>query len=167
MPTIAKKSAVITPCENICKPAPTMPVRLSVAKPIATSPMCETDEKPMTYLKSVCTLAMKAPSKTTSEARFESHRDYIDIQYLLSGEEMIGVAPVGQLQGATPYDAAKDLVFYATPDRYHELAIPPGCFAVFFPWEGHMPMCHSRGPRELHKVVIKVSLSYWQTHRAR
>jgi len=115
----------------------------------------------------VFALAMKAPSKTTSEARFESHRDYIDIQYLLSGEEMIGVAPVGQLRGATPYDAAKDLIFYATPDRYHELAIPPGGFAVFFPWEGHMPLCHSRGPRELHKVVIKVSLSYWQTHRAR
>jgi YhcH/YjgK/YiaL family protein len=28
----------------------------------------------------VFALAMKAPSKTTDEARFESHRDYIDIQ---------------------------------------------------------------------------------------
>jgi biofilm protein TabA len=117
--------------------------------------------------EAVFALAMKAPSKTTAEARFESHRDYIDIQCLLSGEEMIGVAPVGQLQGATPYDAAKDLIFYATPDRYQELAIPPGHFAVFFPWEGHMPMCRSRGPHELHKVVIKVSLNYWQTHRTR
>ena len=110
-------------------------------------------------------LTMKAPSKTTDEARFESHRDYIDIQCLLSGEEMIGVAPTGQLQGATPYDAAKDLVFYATPGRYHELAIPPGHFAVFFPWEGHMPMCHSGGPHELHKVVIKVRVDYWGNHR--
>ncbi len=61
MPTTAKKRAVITPCENICSPAPVSPSRLSVAKPSITSPMCETDEKPMTYLKSVCTMAMKAP----------------------------------------------------------------------------------------------------------
>ncbi|OGB94934.1 MAG: hypothetical protein A2Z31_08670 [candidate division NC10 bacterium RBG_16_65_8] len=115
----------------------------------------------------VFALAMKASSKTTDEARFESHRDYIDIQCLLSGEEMIGVAPTGQLQGATTYDAAKDLVFYATPERYHELAIPPGHFAVFFPWEGHMPMCHSGGPHELHKVVIKVRVDHWKSHRTR
>lgn len=115
----------------------------------------------------VFALAMKAPSKTTDEARFESHRDYIDIQCLLSGEEMIGVVPRGQLQEATAYDAAKDLVFYATPGRYHELAIPPGHFAVFFPWEGHMPMCHSGGLHELHKVVIKVRVDHWEAHRKR
>ena len=115
----------------------------------------------------VFALAMKAPSKSPAEAKFESHRDYIDIQYLLSGAEMIGVAPTGQLQGATAYDTAKDIVFYATPDRYQALAIPPGHFAVFFPWEGHMPMCHSGGPHELHKVVIKVSLGYWESHRTR
>ncbi len=113
----------------------------------------------------VFALAMKAPSKTTDEARFESHRDYIDIQCLLSGEEIIGVVPRGQLQEASAYDAAKDLVFYATPGRYHELAIPPGHFAVFFPWEGHMPMCHSGGPHELHKVVIKVGMDHWKSHR--
>jgi biofilm protein TabA len=113
----------------------------------------------------VFALAMKAPSKSSEEAKFESHGDYIDIQCLLSGEEMIGVTPTGQLQGATAYDAAKDLVSYATPERYHELAIPPGHFAVFFPWEGHMPMCHSGGPHELHKVVIKVRVDYWKSRR--
>ena len=34
---------------------------LSVERPSITRPMCETDENPMTYLKSVCTKAMKAP----------------------------------------------------------------------------------------------------------
>ena len=113
----------------------------------------------------VFALAMRAPSKSPQEARFESHRDYIDIQFLRSGEEGIGVLPIGQLQGATPYDAAKDLIFYDTPARYLELRIPPGHFAVFFPDEGHMPMCHAGGPHELHKVVIKVKVSYWQSHR--
>ena len=52
MPTQAKKSAVITPCENICKPAPVMPVTFMVAKPMLTSPMWLTELKPITYLKS-------------------------------------------------------------------------------------------------------------------
>jgi len=115
----------------------------------------------------VFALAMKAPSKDPRDARFESHRDYIDIQFLFAGEETIGVVPTGQLQGATPYDAAKDLVFYATPARYLALAIPPGHFAVFFPEEGHLPMCHAGGPHELHKVVIKVRVDYWEAHRTR
>ena len=115
----------------------------------------------------VYAIAMRAPSKTAQEARFESHRDYIDIQCLLSGEEGIGVLPIGQLAGATPYDGAKDLIFYDTPARYLDLRVPPGHFAVLFPDEGHMPMCHAGGPHELHKVVIKVSVKYWQSHRAR
>jgi YhcH/YjgK/YiaL family protein len=117
--------------------------------------------------EAVFALAMKAPSRALTEAKFESHRDYIDIQFLLSGEEMIGVLPIGQLTGATSYDAAKDLIFYATPARYHELRIPPGHFAVFFPDEGHMPMCHAGGPHELHKVVIKVAVSHWAAKRTR
>jgi len=38
---------------------------------------------------------------------------------------------------------------------------------VFFPEEGHLPMCHSGGSHELHKVVIKVRVDYWEAHRKR
>ena len=61
MPTTAKKRAVITPWENICRPAPVRPSRLRVANPNITKPIWETEENPMTYLKSVWTMAMKAP----------------------------------------------------------------------------------------------------------
>lgn len=113
----------------------------------------------------VYALTMKSSSRDPEAGQFESHRSYIDIQCLVSGEEMIGVVPIGQLQGATPYDAGKDVVFYTVPARYHELRIPPGHFAVFFPDEGHLPLCHSGHPGELHKVVIKVSVDYWSAAR--
>jgi biofilm protein TabA len=116
---------------------------------------------------SVFALAMKSPSRAPETGQFESHREYIDIQFLLSGEETIGVAPVEELQVATPYDAAKDIVFYALPKTYKNLVIRPGHFAVFFPPEGHLPMCHSNGPHELHKVVVKVRMGYWEAHRKR
>ena len=111
---------------------------------------------------SVFALAMKSPSRDPSAGKFEAHQVYIDIQYLVSGAEMIGLAPVEGLKVTTPYDAAKDIVFYAVPATYQEVEIRPGHFAVFFPGEGHLPMCHSHGPHQLHKVVVKVKVDYWK-----
>ena len=114
---------------------------------------------------SVFALAMQSPSREPSAEKFEAHQDYIDIQYLVSGEEVIGVTPVAGLQITTPYDAAKDIVFYAVPATYKDLEIRPGHFAVLFPGEGHLPMCHSHGPHQLHKVVVKVKVDYWKTRQ--
>jgi YhcH/YjgK/YiaL family protein len=110
-------------------------------------------------------LAMQSPSREPEAGKFEAHQEYIDIQYLVSGQEVIGVAPVAGLQVTTPYDAAKDVVFYALPAAYQELEIRPGHFAVLFPGEGHLPLCHSHGPHDLHKVVVKVKLDYWKARR--
>jgi YhcH/YjgK/YiaL family protein len=113
----------------------------------------------------VFALAMKAPSKAPEEARYEAHRDYIDIQYLVAGDETIGVAPLGQLRDATPYDAEKDILFFGTPPAALALRIPPGHFAVFFPEDGHQPMRSGGAPGELHKVVVKIKVSHWEASR--
>jgi biofilm protein TabA len=115
----------------------------------------------------VFALAMKAPSKDPAEAKYESHRDYIDIQYLVAGDEAIGVASLGQLRDATAYDADRDIVFFGTPSAALALRIPPGHFAVFFPEDGHQPMRSGGAPGELHKVVVKIKVSYWETKRKR
>jgi biofilm protein TabA len=115
----------------------------------------------------VYALIMRAPSKTSTEAQFESHRDYIDIQYLISGDEALGVLPLGELTGATPYDSGKDVVFYVTPATYPALRLPPGHFAVFFPTDGHQPMCHASTPGQLHKAVVKVRVSTWEAQAKR
>jgi len=115
----------------------------------------------------VYALVMRAPSKTPAEALFESHRDYIDIQYVVSGDEALGVLPVGELMGATPYDPGKDVIFYATPPTYPALRLPPGHFAVFFPPDGHQPMCHAEVPGPLHKVVIKIGVRTWEARCGR
>ena len=115
----------------------------------------------------VYALIMRAHSKTAAEAQFESHRDYIDIQYLVAGDEALGVLPVGELAGATPYDPSKDVVFYATPARYPALRLPPGHFAIFFPPDGHQPMCQGDRPGPLHKVVIKVRVTTWEARHTR
>ncbi len=115
----------------------------------------------------VYAVAMRSLSRAPESGKFESHQEYIDIQYLISGEETIGVAPVEELLVVTPYDPAKDIIFYAVPERYRRLEIRPGHFAVFLPGEGHIPLCHAGAPRELHKVVVKVKTEYWEAHRKR
>lgn len=89
-------------------------------------------------------------------ARLESHRRYIDIQLTLSGEEEIGWLPLGSTQPAEPYDAGRDIAFYAQrPETW--LALPPGTFAIFFPDDAHAPLA---GRGEIIKVVAKVAVEW-------
>lgn len=110
-------------------------------------------------------LVQKGSSRPPAEGKFEAHQKYIDIQYLVSGLEIIQVAPVASLKIVTPYDDSKDIAFYSHPEKFDSIIMHPGTFAVLFPEDGHMPLCHSGGPHELFKVVVKVKVEYWKAHQ--
>lgn len=107
----------------------------------------------------------KSPSRAPETGQFESHRKYIDIQYVVAGAELIGVAPVGQLTLVSPYNEAKDFTLYSSPKQFANIEMHPGRFVVFFPEDGHLPLCHFNGVHEIHKVVVKVKLDYWKSRR--
>jgi biofilm protein TabA len=87
----------------------------------------------------------------------EFHSRYLDIQYLLEGEEVIGYA-IAQpdLPLATNQLAERDIAFVhplATESRLHLTA---GMFAILFPGELHKP-CRSVYQSEMiKKIVIKI-----------
>jgi len=89
--------------------------------------------------------------------RFEAHRDYLDVQTIFTGRESIYVEPIDRLTVTEPYDADRDVAFY---DGIHHarLDLSPGDFAVFFPEDGHKPVCECGGSAEVLKVVAKVRL---------
>ena len=100
------------------------------------------------------------PTKTRETAKLETHRKYVDIQVLLSGEEAIDVYPKSSLTVNEPYDAGRDAEFYRVPDAAPVRAVlTPGRFLVFLPDDAHMP-CLSVGstPVDVKKVVIKVAV---------
>ena len=107
-------------------------------------------------------IVVRADSRSPESAEFEAHRKYIDIQYLVSGREMIGVAPTENLQVVSPYDESKEAALYSIPSEYAKLEMEPDRFAIFFPSDAHMPNCHLGGPQKLHKIVIKASLDCFQ-----
>ena len=97
-------------------------------------------------------------TKPMSQGRLEAHRKYIDIQFLLSGQELLGYAPVKDLTVAEEYNPQKDIAFFNTPKDITKIKLEPGLFCILFPDDAHLPCCHLAEPAEARKVVIKIRL---------
>ncbi|MEO0513873.1 MAG: YhcH/YjgK/YiaL family protein [Planctomycetota bacterium] len=96
-------------------------------------------------------------TQPADQRRFESHRTYLDVQTIFTGRESIYVEPTDRLDIIEPYDADRDVVFYSGPHDTR-LDLHPGDLAIFFPEDGHKPVCVCGGPAEVLKVVAKVRL---------
>ena len=97
-------------------------------------------------------------SKNIENAKFEAHQKYIDIQYVISGSEMMGVAPVSMKKEVlAPYDANKDIEFM-TVTQNSEFKATPDRFFIFFPSDIHRPGVKVGENSQVRKVVIKVKI---------
>lgn len=91
--------------------------------------------------------------------KFEAHRKYIDLQYLMAGEEIVHVADVSRLVVAEEYDDARDVAFFNDPASYESIVLRAGLFAVFYPDDAHRPgMMADGSPSTVKKVVVKIPL---------
>jgi YhcH/YjgK/YiaL family protein len=91
-----------------------------------------------------------------SEKKWEAHRVHGDIQYMVSGSELIGCTPLAGLQVKTPYTLEKDAEFYEAPGFQTAIInLPTGSFAVFLPHDVHQPGVTLDIPNPVFKVVVK------------
>lgn len=97
-------------------------------------------------------------TKPQNENGYEAHRQYIDIQYTLKGQERIACLPIEKLTETKPYSEEGDCALYSayTIHQPSYLSLQPGYFAIFFPQDGHMPSLSSASPEPVKKVVVKV-----------
>ncbi len=95
-------------------------------------------------------------TKPRDQGFFESHRAYIDLQVIVSGEELMEVADVAKLAVDEDFTPGKDLIKYRMFDGASVVRVGAGEAAVFFPVDGHMPTLAVKAPVLLHKTVIKV-----------
>ena len=107
----------------------------------------------------VFALVQEPRTAERGECRWESHRRYLDIQYLLAGQERIGFQNAGALAVAEPYDAGRDIAFYRDNGRGFFAPLEAGSFVVCFPHDAHMPLVCGDGPQQIRKVVMKVMVS--------
>jgi len=111
------------------------------------------DGKYLIENEEIFALVQEYNTKDPLEAKLEAHRKYIDIQYIHSGAELIGVAP---FNNQTPIidEPEKDITFYEGEASYVKLET--GMFAIFFTGDLHMPGLRITQAGKIKKVVIKI-----------
>ncbi len=83
----------------------------------------------------------------------EAHKEYIDLQYCLSGGERMGWAHIQELNPVSA-DEERDLYMYT--GKSTALSIRPGMFYIMFPSDGHKASAHNEFPKHYRKVVVKI-----------
>ena len=98
-------------------------------------------------------------SKLAANAKFEGHRNYIDIQFVVSGTEIIKVADIAKMTLKTEYNTEKDVEFYEDNASASALVLSAGEYAVLFPQDIHMPcVAPEDKSAPVKKIVVKVKL---------
>jgi YhcH/YjgK/YiaL family protein len=97
-------------------------------------------------------------TKNEEDAKFEAHKKYIDIQYVISGVEQMSVSPLSKIQEVkTPYDATKDVEFMTVSETSTYTANPEKFF-IFFPSDIHRPGLKLNENSQVRKIVVKVKV---------
>ena len=89
----------------------------------------------------------------------EAHRKYIDVFYMVEGEETIYVKPTAQLKNVTAeYDGDKDCLLADTDEDATPVHLTAGSFVILFPQDAHTPACHAKNSCKVKKIIGKVRI---------
>ena len=97
-------------------------------------------------------------TKPHSEQPAEKHERFLDIHYLISGEETIG----WQLQDdncepSQPYNPEEDYALFKELKEETMITLKPGMFVVLFPQDIHRPGITLTAASDVRKVVVKIN----------
>ena len=98
-------------------------------------------------------LVQEYQTKPLNECKLESHKRYIDIQYMIQGEELMGVTTKNN-QLVVEQNDEKDYTFYEGTTSL--VLVAQGMFTIFFPDDIHQPCVQVQSAAAVKKVVIKV-----------
>lgn len=97
-------------------------------------------------------------SKDREKCFFESHRKYIDVQFILEGNETIEVYNIKNLNVNFEYDENMDLIKYDDSCFSSSIKLQKGDIAIFFPDDAHMPCIKINNSVKIIKIVVKVAV---------
>lgn len=99
----------------------------------------------------------EGPAKKIEDVKWEAHRNFNDLQYIIKGKARMGVAPSADTRAAliVPYTNSTDNENF-TNDGGEYFNADPGIFFIFSPQEMHRPAIKVPGNNVIKKIVIKV-----------
>ncbi len=96
-------------------------------------------------------------NKNIDECLYESHKKYIDIQYVLKGEEYIDICDEKILKVTNDRLDTDDIAFFENTEKFSRADLAEGIFVVIFPGEAHKPMIAPDGKGiKTRKAVAKI-----------
>ena len=95
-------------------------------------------------------------TRPAGEGKWEAHRKFWDLQYVVRGRERMGYARMNGTKVDEPYDPETDLVFFDTSGDFFN--VRQGMFAVFTLQDVHMPGMAVEKPEAVRKVIIKIAV---------
>ena len=96
-------------------------------------------------------------TKPESEGKFEAHKKYADIQFIIKGEEKIGYTNIKNCTPTTFYDDANDIMFLDGKGDF--ITAKKNTFLIFMPQDAHMPCISIDASKYVKKAVVKVKIS--------
>lgn len=89
---------------------------------------------------------------------YESHRKYVDIQLLITGEEIMQVTDAGRLQVSALYDPYKDCTLYKPKGYSASIVLRPNSVMILYPKDAHRSMAFNGLSCYVKKVVGKLMI---------
>lgn len=104
----------------------------------------------------VFAIVQEYDTKDATFEKLESHKQFIDVQYMVSGNERMGHSLLLSQKPSRHYNPEDDyMLFDESPDFFS--LIREGMFTIFYPTDLHMPCIQNHKPAFVKKIVIKVS----------
>ena len=106
-------------------------------------------------------LEQKFYSKSREECFLESHIDHIDIQLIITGEELVEQCCIEYCSQKENFYPERDLITYNDFQDTSKILLQSGDFAIFFPQDIHLGCQKYQESVLCTKTVIKMPVKYF------
>lgn len=88
----------------------------------------------------------------------QSHKNYIEVQWILHGQEMIKIYDIDKLIPEISYDLDKDIAFWKPVDNMTQILLNSGSYVVLYPNYAYTSSIMVKEQSAVRKIVIKVKI---------
>ncbi len=145
---------IVCPWKDLGRYAPIIPGLEEAMQVVAALPNLEPANYPLSNEGKI--MVQVGQTKPWEGAELEVHHNYLDIQYVVKGQEIVGWAPTETLTLIGEFNTAKDKGMYTGLND--TMLIREGYCYVVFPEDAHAPGKHIGQANDLTKIVVKLKL---------
>ena len=90
---------------------------------------------------------------------YKTHKDHIDIHYMIKGNEYCRFADIGDAKAKSEYDSKEDIQYFSHPKQHGRVLLTDRHYVIFDPTDLHAAHGEVDGkPEHNHKLCVKISL---------